>query len=303
MITKALSAAGVPPSNQAVALNVGNLGGVAVQVTGTWVGTLAFVASLDGRTFVPLALTPSSGAAAATTATANGAWAGSVGGYGTVAVYFSSYSSGSATVLIEGSEGTGTTAGSSGGGSTAVTMAASAVSAGAYVAGSLVDGALTTLGAEADVAASTDTSTATLISLFKRLLQRVTTMITALGSPFQAGGALGAGTAEIGNVKNSGTFAVQTPLAGPFVSQAKISVTGTRVQLGSNVLSNGVIITALSTNTAKMTVGGSAVTNTVDGTGNGYILEAGSSSSFAVSNTNALYINGTAGDIVSYAGS
>ena len=49
--------------------------------------------------------------------------------------------------------------------------------------------------------------------------------------------------------------------------------------------------------------GGASVANTVNGTGNGYILEAGASASFAVSNSNALYINGTTGDIVSFAGS
>lgn len=92
---------------------------------------------------------------------------------------------------------------------------------------------------------------------------------------------------------------VSTPLTG----QAKIASTGVAVRLGANVLNNGVIITAKSTNTAAITVGSSAVTNTVDGTGNGVILEAGSSTSFAVNNTNALYINGTSGDIVSFAGS
>lgn len=91
--------------------------------------------------------------------------------------------------------------------------------------------------------------------------------------------------------------------ATPKNGQAKIAVTATAVQLGSNTLLNGVIISAKSTNTASITIGGSGVTNTVDGTGNGLILAAGASMSWAVSNTNALWINGTAGDIVSYAGS
>lgn len=89
----------------------------------------------------------------------------------------------------------------------------------------------------------------------------------------------------------------------PLVGQAKIAVTGTAVQLASHSLTNGVIITAKSTNAAPITIGISTVTNTVDGTGSGYILEAGAAVSFAVSNTNDLYINGTAGDIVSFAGS
>lgn len=89
----------------------------------------------------------------------------------------------------------------------------------------------------------------------------------------------------------------------PAVGQAKIAVSGTAVQLGSNATPNGVVVTALSSNGASITVGGSGVTNTVDGTGNGYIIEPGGSGAFAVTNTNALYINGFIGDIVSFAGS
>jgi hypothetical protein len=92
-------------------------------------------------------------------------------------------------------------------------------------------------------------------------------------------------------------------VSAPLNGQAKIAVTSTAVQLPSNILSNGVILTAKSTNAAPIVVGGSGVANTVDGTGNGYILAAGASVSWAVSNTNALYINGTSGDIVSFAGS
>ncbi len=93
-------------------------------------------------------------------------------------------------------------------------------------------------------------------------------------------------------------------LAGaPVVGQGKVAVTGTAVQLGANALTIGVIVTAKSTNGHAIIVGGAGVTNTFDGTGNGYILEAGQSVSFALDNTNRLYINGTAGDLVSFAGS
>jgi hypothetical protein len=86
--------------------------------------------------------------------------------------------------------------------------------------------------------------------------------------------------------------------------QAKISVTGTAVQLGSNTLTQGVLISALSANTASITIGtSSSVTNTVDGTGNGAILPAGSTKSIAATNTNLIWINGTAGDIISFIGS
>ncbi len=106
-----------------------------------------------------------------------------------------------------------------------------------------------------------------------------------------------------GNLKmtinsNAGILSV-APLNG----QATISVTGTAVQLSANTLLNGIIVTAKSTNSAPIVVGISTVHNIVDGTGDGYILEAGSSMSWAVQNSNDLYINGTSGDIVSFAGS
>lgn len=105
-------------------------------------------------------------------------------------------------------------------------------------------------------------------------------------------------------VVQSGTWTVNSALSSsPLINQKKIAVTGTAVQLQSNTLVNGVIITAYSGNTNPITIGGSGVTNTFDGTGNGYILEAGSSVSFGVTNTNVLYINGTSGDYISFAGS
>lgn len=92
----------------------------------------------------------------------------------------------------------------------------------------------------------------------------------------------------------------------PLVGQSKVAVTGTAVRLNggtSQALSNGLIISAPSGNAAVICIGGSGVNNTSDGTGNGYLLAAGASVSFAVGNTNDIYINGTSGDFVSWAGS
>ena len=103
-------------------------------------------------------------------------------------------------------------------------------------------------------------------------------------------------------VNSSGNLvtASSSSLTSGFFGQAKIAVTGTAVQLATNTLTNGVIITALSTNSGIIKIGGSGVTNVSDGTGNGYLLEAGGSISVASTNTNVLYINGTAGDIISF---
>ena len=95
---------------------------------------------------------------------------------------------------------------------------------------------------------------------------------------------------------------VSSPLAAPVTGQAKIATTGTAVALASNVLVNGVVVKAKSTNAATIFVGGATVTSVYDGTGPGYPLAPGEAMSFAVSNSNSLYINGTANDVVSFGG-
>lgn len=102
------------------------------------------------------------------------------------------------------------------------------------------------------------------------------------------------------DVQNAGT---DVPTGAPILGQKKIGVTGTAVQLNSNsvALPGGmVIVAAHPDNAAKMTVGSSAVTNTVDGTGNGAILAPGEAIAVFVANVNLVYINGTANDIASY---
>ena len=87
----------------------------------------------------------------------------------------------------------------------------------------------------------------------------------------------------------------------PINGQAQM--TGSAFALPSHALLNGVILTAKSTNAAPIEIGIVGVTATVDGTGNGYILEAGASMSWAVSNTNSIFVIGTASDVLSFAGS
>lgn len=89
----------------------------------------------------------------------------------------------------------------------------------------------------------------------------------------------------------------------PITGQVAIAVTGTAIQLPANSLVNGAVVKAKgSNNVACGTVGGSTVTNTYDGTGNGYGICPGEASSFAITNTSALWVNGTAGDIFTFEG-
>lgn len=60
----------------------------------------------------------------------------------------------------------------------------------------------TDLGATNEAAPASDTASSGLNGRLQRIAQRLSSLITALGSPFQAGGALGAGSAIIGKVSN-----------------------------------------------------------------------------------------------------
>lgn len=96
----------------------------------------------------------------------------------------------------------------------------------------------------------------------------------------------------------SGASTLGIPLAG----QTTIATTNTAVVLGTGALKNGVIIKANISNIASILVGGSTVTTANNGMGNGYPLAPGEGISFAVANLNQIYITGTAGDFVAYAG-
>ena len=63
------------------------------------------------------------------------------------------------------------------------------------------------VGDSTSAAAATDTSNANINSLFKRLLQRITTLITNTGSPLQAGGSV---TANAGTNLNTSALATES---------------------------------------------------------------------------------------------
>jgi len=88
----------------------------------------------------------------------------------------------------------------------------------------------------------------------------------------------------------------------PLTGQKLIAVSGTAIAIGSGTLINGVIVKALSGNGADITIGGSAINSTTTGAGNGYVLSPGEAMSFAVNNLAKIFINGTAGDGISYGG-
>lgn len=80
-------------------LVIGGYTGISLQVTGTWVGTIQFEASLDGSTWVALSGFPANSTTAASSTTGNGMWNASVIG-ARVRARFSAYTSGTAVVTI-----------------------------------------------------------------------------------------------------------------------------------------------------------------------------------------------------------
>lgn len=84
--------------------------------------------------------------------------------------------------------------------------------------------------------------------------------------------------------------------------QRNVAVTSTARAIASGFVENGVVITAKSTNSGYIFVGGGGVTTTDDGNGNGYRLDPGQSISFATGQLDNIFINGTAGDGVYFAG-
>ena len=85
-----------------VAIDARGMRGVALQLTGTFVGTVTFEASVDMATWVALNVTPSASGIDVSTATAPGAWRKDIAGYQGVRARMSAYTSGTAIVHCGG---------------------------------------------------------------------------------------------------------------------------------------------------------------------------------------------------------
>ncbi len=123
----------------------------------------------------------------------------------------------------------------------------------------IVDGGDVTQGAKADSAATSDTGPFSLIALFKRLLTKT------------------------------------NPQAAPYTAQQK--ATASAVALAAQALVNGVVITAFAGNSGNILVGGAALTNVIDGTGNGEVLQPGTARAFAASDASQIKIILASGNV------
>lgn len=92
---------------QVVTLALAGQSAAAAQITGTWAGTITFEGSLDGTTWNPINAVSASTSTPQTTTTVNGLYRITPAGLQQIRVNMSAFTSGSATVLLRGSVGTG----------------------------------------------------------------------------------------------------------------------------------------------------------------------------------------------------
>lgn len=84
----------------AIQISEGRVKTVGIQISGTWVGTIEFDASIDGTNWTAVSLTPFPSGTAASRATANGTWTGNIEGMIFFRANPTAWTSGTATVTI-----------------------------------------------------------------------------------------------------------------------------------------------------------------------------------------------------------
>jgi hypothetical protein len=94
-------------TDELISISARGLAGVALQLLGTWTGTVSFEATVDGNTWVAFNMVPAASATAASSATANGAWSANCAGFEAVRARFSTATSGTVQAIMQGSEAAG----------------------------------------------------------------------------------------------------------------------------------------------------------------------------------------------------
>ncbi len=161
----------------------------------------------------------------------------------------------------------------------------------------------TKTGSLTETAPTTDTASSGLNGRLQRIAQRITSLITALGSPFQAGGSIGntsfiatqataanlnvaavlnAETTKVIGTVNANVNAPTTILNG----KTTVSTAGSRTTLAGATTCKSVTIKALSTNTGFIYVGNSTVTSA-----NGFQLLAGDTVSLDIADLTTVNID------------
>lgn len=261
--------------NACVTMPVAGMGTGSAQVVGTWVGTITFQVSNTGDStgYTSLNMAPSNGSTQITTTTANGAWSGSVAAYRFFRACMTSYTSGTAQLLLSaagtGGGGAGTTSidlsGSSISGNSAASNTGAAVPAAADYLGISVGGTLTGLTAGQTTMANSVPVTlasnqSSLTVLPGNTANTTAWLVTGTGGTFPA---TQSGTWNITNV--SGTVSLPTGAS----TAAKQPALGTAGTASADVLSiqgiasmTPILATLSGTNSVRMQDGsGNALTS------------------------------------------
>lgn len=116
--TSSRSKQGSLSTTDSVTMNVGDLGMASIDVRGTYTGTISFEVSTDGDNFVTVdCFTPAAPGTAVNSTTSTGLWQCPVGGTRQIRARMSSYTSGTADIVMSGSGGGMSTVAAAGGGS------------------------------------------------------------------------------------------------------------------------------------------------------------------------------------------
>lgn len=94
-------------ADEVIQISVRGCAGVALQLLGTWTGTVTFEATVEGNTWVTFNMVPSASATAASTSTGNGCWSANCSGYSAVRARFSTATSGAVQAWLQACEGAG----------------------------------------------------------------------------------------------------------------------------------------------------------------------------------------------------
>jgi hypothetical protein len=195
---------GTPTANSAVSQSLNGIAGGTITVTNTFVGTLQFEISADGGTTYVVSSARQRGnggtlGPSTTSTTGIGVFQLDLADITNVRVRATAWTSGTATVKFNLSSAPGTVNVQSpvrlmdNASNQQLTIKAASTAAVATDPSVVVQNSPNdpVMGAPGATACATDTGSCSFNALFQRIAQRLTSVITALGSPFQAGGSIG----------------------------------------------------------------------------------------------------------------
>ena len=182
-------------ANAVVTLAVDGMNAAVVQLTGAWVGSVAWLASVDGgTTYFPVNMLPFGGGASTSSASANGQWEFAAGGLTHLKAQMTAWTSGSATALLAAANGL-------------KSVRVGNPSANPLTVSTL-DGGVTTLGTTTDVATVSGASTSVIGALraIRDKLLGTLAVLDANNTAFSTATAMAPGGAAIAAARSIGIY-------------------------------------------------------------------------------------------------